>query len=80
MDRMMGVREVGEILGYKDPDVTRRKMREMLHMEGPLRVSESALQAYINQRTYRPVGTLDDRPATTSDRLPRRRNGKLVAV
>lgn len=72
MERMLDVKEVGQILSLKDPDVIRRKMREMIHMEGPLRVSESALQAWINQRTYRPAGT------AAEERIPRRRGGKLA--
>lgn len=76
MERMLDVKEVGKILSLKDPDVIRRKMREMIHMEGPLRVSESALQAWINQRTYRPAGTKEKAPA--EERIPRRRGGKLA--
>ena len=78
MDRMLSVKEVGEILSLRDPDVIRRKMREMIHMEGPLRVSESALQAWINQRTYRPAGEQGDATPGEMKRIPRRRGGKLA--
>ena len=78
MERMLDVKEVGKILCLKDPDVIRRKMREMIHMEGPLRVSESALQAWINQRTYRPAGAKRDAGVQAEERIPRRRGGKLA--
>lgn len=78
MERMLDVKEVGKILCLKDPDVIRRKMREMIHMEGPLRVSESALQAWINQRTYRPAGAKRDAGVPAEERIPRRRGGKLA--
>jgi hypothetical protein len=77
MERMLDVKEVGQILSLKDPDVIRRKMREMIHMEGPLRVSESALQAWINQRTYRPAGA-KAAGVPAEERIPRRRGGKLA--
>ena len=74
MDRMLGMKEVGAILGYKTPDVIRRTMRQMVHMERPLRVSESALQAFINQRTYRPAGQAEEQVT----RIPRRRGGRAA--
>ena len=75
MERWMGMKEVGAILGYKTPDLIRRTMRQMVHMEKPLRVSESALQAWINQRTYRPAGQAEGQ-APAEGRIPRRRGGK----
>lgn len=81
MDRMLGMKEVGEILSLKTPEVIRRTMRQMVHMEGPLRVSESALQAWINQRTYRPAGeteSFDFAQDDRKERIPRRRNGRVA--
>lgn len=74
MDRMLRVKEVGEILGYRTPDVIRKTMRQMVHMEQPLRVSESALQAWINQRTFRPAEQAAEQPT----RIPRRRGGRAA--
>ena len=79
MDRWMNAKEVGRILGYKDPDAVRRIMRSMVHMEEPLRVSESALEGWIAQRTFRPGGEkFDKAPDAAEGRFPRRRNGKLA--
>ena len=74
----MKAKEVGEILGYRDADKVRRIMRGMVHMEGPLRVSESALQAWIAQRTYRPAEETGTGFEPATGRIPRRRGGKLA--
>lgn len=78
MDRMMTPAEVGKILGYKDQETVRRIMRQMIHMEGPLRVTETELQKWINERTYKPVNfyTEDVPEVSAADRIPRRRGGK----
>lgn len=80
MERMMRAKAVAEILDYKDMDAVRRIMRGMVHMENPLRVSESALQGWIAQRTYRPAGADAETHAMAQEggRIPRRRNGKLT--
>ena len=78
--QMMTVKEVAEILGYKDQDVVRRIIREeMIHMEKPLRVPVTALQEYINRHMYRPRKKGPEvKAAPATDRIPRRRNGKLA--
>ena len=77
MDRQLTPAEVGQILGYKDPDTIRRIMRQMIHMENPLRVTERALEAWISERTYKPVNFYTDAVPTikAEDRIPRRRGG-----
>ena len=78
MDRMMTPAEVGKILGYKDQETVRRIMRQMIHMEGPLRVTETELQKWINERTYKPVNLYTEAvpEISAADRIPRRRGGK----
>ena len=80
MDRLMKPAEVAEILGMKDKDAVRRIMRQMVHMEKPLRVSEAALQGWINARTYRPVSEEKGQTAQAEGRMPRRRGGKIQGV
>lgn len=80
MDRLMKPAEVAEILGMKDKDAVRRIMRQMVHMEKPLRVSEAALQGWINARTYRPVSEEKGQAAQAEGRIPRRRGGKIQGV
>lgn len=78
MDKLLTPAKVAEILGYKDTDTARRIMREMIHMENPLRVTEKALEGWINERMYRPAA--DAKAAPAEGRFPRRRNGKLRGV
>ena len=60
MDRLMKPAEVAEALGYRDMNRVREIMREMIHMESPLRVSEKALESWINQRMYQPSAVVRD--------------------
>ena len=79
MEKMLTPANVAEILGYKDLDSARRIMRGMIHMENPLRVTETALEGWINERMYRPAGEAQAQ-APAGGRFPRRRNGKLREV
>lgn len=74
MDKQLTPAEVGQILGYKDHATIRRVMRKMIHMENPLRVTEKALMAWINERTFRPGGA-EGQPAQAPTRIPRRKGG-----
>ena len=56
MDKLLSAKEVAAIIGYKDLDKARKVIRECVHTENPLRVSEKALEAWINGRTYVPGG------------------------
>ena len=78
MDKQLTPAEVGQILGYKDQETVRRIMRQMIHMEGPLRVTETELQKWINERTYKPVNFYTEAvlEVSAADRIPRRRGGK----
>ena len=84
MDRvepMLKAADVAQILGYKDDDKAREIMRQMVHMEKPLRVTAKALEKWINERMFQPVqqsGEARTRPA--EDRIPRRRRGRLQGV
>lgn len=81
MERWLRATTVAEILDYKDMDKVRLIMREMVHMENPLRVTESALEAWIAQRVYRPAGNrAESRTSRAEGRIPRRRGGKLQAI
>lgn len=80
MDRLMKPAQVAEILGMKDMDAVRRIMRQMVHMEKPLRVTEGALQGWINARMYKPVGGEKTQAAQAEGRIPRRRGGKVQGV
>ena len=82
MERWLRATTVAEILDYKDLEKVREIMRQMVHMENPLRVTESALEAWIGQRVYRPAGTAkkETKKPAAEGRIPRRRGGKLQAV
>lgn len=75
IDKMLRAKDVAEIMGYKDLDRVRVIMRNMPHMEEPLRVPENALREYINSRMYMPSG--EKRPPAEA-RIPRRRGGRTV--
>lgn len=81
MDRLMKPAEVAEALGYRDMNRVREIMREMIHMESPLRVSEKALERWINQRMYEGIRCGGGDPSTSlrmtkEDRIPRKKGGK----
>ena len=81
IEPMLKAAQVAEILGYKDDDKAREIMRQMVHMERPLRVTAKALEKWISERMYQPVhnsGT--GRTQQAEDRIPRRRRGKLQGV
>ena len=83
MTKQLTPAEVGQILGYKDGDTVRRIMRQMVHMENPLRVTEKTLEAWISQRTYGPGGGTKAkqtrrRTEETANRIPRRKGGKTA--
>ena len=81
MDRLIKPAQVAEILGMKDMDAVRRIMRQMIHMEKPLRVTEGALQGWISGKMYQPVHKNGkEGTQTAEDRIPRRRRGKLQGV
>ena len=77
MERLLSAREVAEVIGYRDGDAVRRAMRQMIHTEKPLRVTESALQRWINERSYSPGGEQVKRKGRNrlpeDQRIPRRR-------
>jgi len=73
MEKMLSAKDVAGIIGYKDLDKARRVIRECIHTENPLRVSESALQAWINGRTYCPGGMEQARMLEEMMTIPRRR-------
>ncbi len=76
MERLMTPAEVASVLGYKDTEPARRIMRQMVHMEKPLRVTERALQGWINQRMQGGGTETETRTRErTSDRIPRRGRG-----
>ena len=77
-ERMLRPAEVAEILGYRDMDRVREIMREMVHMEKPLRVTVSALQKWIDGKTYM-AGSQEAGKEGTENRIPRRR-GKRQGV
>jgi transposase len=54
LDRLLSVREIAERYG-KSEKTAMRYMRQMEHMEKPLRVTESAVAAWEIGRTYEPI-------------------------
>ena len=92
MDRLLKPAEVGAILGYRDMNRVREIMRSMVHMESPLRVTEKALEKWMNQRMYegcaaRSIGCAPCVPLArddtsqgslgmTHDRIPRKKGGR----
>lgn len=53
LDRLMSVKEIAERYG-KSEKTAMRYMRQMEHMEKPLRVTESAVAAWEISKTYEP--------------------------
>lgn len=53
MERLISVRDICERYKVK-PDTARRYMRQMVHMEKPLMVTERALKAWEESRTLPP--------------------------
>ena len=75
MEKMLSAKDVAGIIGFKDMDKARRVIRECVHMENPLRVSESALQAWINGKSFCPGNTTRVDEFLDDLRMPRRRGG-----
>ena len=72
MEKMLSAKDVAGIIGFKDMDKARRVIRECVHMENPLRVSESALEAWIAGKSILPANKI--RTEYLEDlRIPRRR-------
>lgn len=81
IEPMLKAAQVAQILGYKDDDKAREIMRQMVHMERPLRVTAKALEKWIGERMYQPVQESGKgRTQQAEDRIPRRRRGKLQGV
>lgn len=70
IERMLSAKDVAGIIGYKDLDKARRVIRQCIHTECPLRVSESALETWIANRTFRPMK--DTPEEENEDRIPRK--------
>ena len=86
MKRLLTVKEMAE--RYRCSEKTaRRYMRQMEHMEKPLRVTESAVAAWEVERTYEPQRGCKKQPVRTRRnnhgiaesrfRIPRVRPGKI---
>lgn len=74
MERLLSAKEVAGIIGFKDMDRARRVIRECVHTENPLRVSESALQEWINGKSFLPGNTVRVQEFVDNlNRIPRRR-------
>lgn len=56
MKKLLGVAEIRERYGCSEA-TARKYMRQMVHMEKPLRVTEDAVAAWEIERTYNPVDT-----------------------
>lgn len=54
MKKLLGVAEIRERYGCSEA-TARKYMRQMVHMEKPLRVTEDAVAAWEIGRTYNPV-------------------------
>ena len=54
IDTMYTVKDICELLGFKDARTARKTMREMEHTERPLLVSERAVNAWIMRKTLPP--------------------------
>ena len=80
MERLLSAKEVGALIGYRDGDAVRRAMRQMIHTERPLRVTESALERWISERSYKPGGERAAQKGrgriADSERIPRRKKGR----
>ena len=56
MNRLLTAKDIAERYG-KSEKTAMRYMRQMVHMEKPLRVTEQAVEAWEIERTYDPVST-----------------------
>ena len=57
MERLLTAKEVAE--RYRcSPDTARRYMRQMVHMEHPLMVTEKAVSEWEQSRTYYPANAI----------------------
>lgn len=80
MKKLLAVADICERYGCSEK-TARRYMRQMEHMERPLRVTETALESWEINRTYNPVQTAPViRPRTTKVEtgkfiIPRKRPG-----
>ena len=80
MPKLLKSSDIAEMMGVSI-DTARNYMRAMLHTEKPLRVSEAAFEAWLNQRTYRAsseTAAAAEISSSAPDRIPRRRNGQYV--
>ena len=61
MEKLLTPDDISEYFGFKDKDnrTAKRRMREMDHMENPLRVTESAVMAWVAEHT---VSAADQTP------------------
>ncbi len=63
MKRLMTVKQIAE--RYQCGLTTARKyMRQMVHMESPLMVTEQAVEDWESRKTYEPIGTQRTRQRT----------------
>jgi len=62
MERLLTVKDIAARYG-KSEKTASRYMRQMEHMEKPLRVTESALVAWEVSRTYEPLQTITEQKA-----------------
>ena len=54
MDKLYSVKDVCERYQFKDARTARKVMRDMVHMENPLMVSERALMEWEQRKTLPP--------------------------
>ena len=54
MKRLLTAKDIAERYG-KSEKTAQRYMRQMVHMEKPLRVTEQAVEAWEIERTYEPM-------------------------
>jgi hypothetical protein len=62
LDRLLSAKDIAERYG-KSEKTAMRYMRQMEHMEKPLRVTEQALEAWEIGRTYEPQRETREKPA-----------------
>lgn len=61
LDRLLSVKDIAERYGRSEKTAA-RYMRQMEHMEKPLRVTESALAAWEIGKTYEPQRKAKEKP------------------
>lgn len=75
MERLLSVKDIADRYQCK-PGTARKYMRNMVHLENPLMVTERAVMDWERKRTFPPEDETRQMIKERGDRLDRRGNGR----